>query len=91
MTNLTNCQTRRKQCVIESLPIIIKGFNLTKFLSNKHNILKSLSSTNNVKSTDMKSNGMSPWGFVATRERNTENQIIPEKTSHNKDRDYKFY
>ena len=39
----------------------------------------------------MNSNGMSPWGFVATRERNTENQIIPEKTSHNKDRDYKFY
>ena len=29
------------------------GFNLTKFSSNNHNILKSLSSTNTVKSTDI--------------------------------------
>ena len=29
------------------------GFNLMKFSSNNHNILKSLSSTNTVKSTDI--------------------------------------
>ena len=29
------------------------GFNLTKFFSNNHDILKSLSSTNTVKSTDI--------------------------------------
>ena len=54
MTNLTRFQAKRKQCVKKVKQLLSNGgFNLTKSSSNNQDILKPLSSTNIVKSTDI--------------------------------------